>query len=142
MIQIDSFGIIPLRKKEDKSWEVLLVLHKIGNHWGFPKGRAEKGETPFQAAGRELREETGLTVKELLCEEPFVEKYHFRNASDSVLKTVCYFAAEVEGDLCMQEEEIRDTRWAGLKEALSLLTFKEAQNLCRQVISKLDRLRN
>lgn len=32
-------------------------------HWSFPGGHIEKGETPFKAAKRELKEETNLDGK-------------------------------------------------------------------------------
>lgn len=137
MIIIDSFGIIPL-KQEQGRWKVLLILHRQGNHWAFPKGRAEPNEDPYQSAVRELKEETGLDVAEVLKKEPFIEKYQFRKKTEAVVKTVHYFVARVSGELILQEEEIRDAKWVDLSEATEHLTFKEAKNICKQVIAHLQ----
>ena len=41
----------------------LLLCHVTGqHHWDLPKGGPNEGETPLQAALRETREETGLTL--------------------------------------------------------------------------------
>lgn len=48
--------------------KVLLVKRRISEgtlSWQFPAGAIEPGETPSQAAVRETREETGLTVAPL-----------------------------------------------------------------------------
>lgn len=42
--------------------EVLLILHPLWGVWQFPGGHVEEGETPDEAAVREVLEETGLTV--------------------------------------------------------------------------------
>lgn len=52
-----SAGIIIVRRVEG-GWRYLLL--RAYAHWDFPKGEVEKGETPFEAAVREVREETGL----------------------------------------------------------------------------------
>ena len=119
-------------------WRVLLILHREGNHWGFPKGRADTQETPLQSAKRELKEETGLDVIKLLSEQPLVEKYQFRRKREMVIKTVQYFPALVQGELQIQEEEIRDAKWLKMSEALEQLSFKEA----RHILSECMRLLN
>lgn len=50
-----------------KSGRVLLVRRRVKEgclSWQFPAGAVEQGESPGQAAVREAREETGLTVVE------------------------------------------------------------------------------
>ena len=37
-----------------------VLLLRAFNHWDFPKGLLESGETPLEAAVREVREETGI----------------------------------------------------------------------------------
>ena len=118
----EAFGIIPL--KEGKT---LLVKHQKG-HWAFPKGHPEAGEKPIETAERELLEETGLEVTELLGRR-FEEHYSF----DDTEKTVTYFLAHVKGKLKLQDKEIAEARWLTFDEALELATFDE----CKRLIQSL-----
>src|SRR5579859_1537254 len=43
--------------------EVLLIQREDFEVWGLPSGEIESGETPAQAAVREVYEETGLRVR-------------------------------------------------------------------------------
>ncbi|PWU15015.1 MAG: hypothetical protein C5B45_03315 [Chlamydiae bacterium] len=130
---ITSFGIIPFRKLQEK-WQVLLVQHLNGQHWGFPKGRAEKTETAQEAAIRELKEETGLHVEQFLSLEPFIESYYDRDKA----KTVSYFPASVTGTLKCQPEEILQARWFDLDEGIKQISFPESQNAFMQARKYLD----
>jgi NADH pyrophosphatase NudC (nudix superfamily) len=56
---------------------------------------------------------------------------------ENVVKTVHYYAARVSGEMHLQENEIRDAKWVDLTQATQFLTFKEAQNICQQVINHL-----
>ena len=50
----------------DDQGRVLLLCHRLwppGRQWGFPTGYAIKGERHEDTIAREVREETGLTVK-------------------------------------------------------------------------------
>lgn len=137
MISIESFGIVPFRKEEG-TWKVLIILHREGNHWGFPKGKANPSETPLQSAIRELKEETALIVTEVLRNEPMTERYQFRRKKQLIVKTVQYFPALVEGDLGLQEEEIRDAKWLTIPEALGQLTFREARHILQDFVRYLN----
>jgi bis(5'-nucleosidyl)-tetraphosphatase len=127
-------GVIPLRC-EAGEWQVLLIQHRYGAHWSFPKGHQNRGETAWQTAQRELTEETGLYIDRLLTMTPFCEQYTI--AATAQLKTVDYFAALVVGNLITQESEIIASCWLPLQQALDRLTFPEGKRLLSQVIGHL-----
>ena len=131
-----SFGIIPFSKL-DTEWKVFVILHKKGNHWGFPKGHAEGYETPKDAATRELKEETGLEVDEFLLAAPLSEHYTFYRDRQKVIKTATYFPALVSGTPTLQEKEIREGRWLSFEMAMKTLTFSEGRALLNQVLHEL-----
>lgn len=132
----ESFGVIPLRKI-DGGWEVFLIQHNRGHYWGFPKGHAEEGESPLEAALRELKEETNLDLVSTLREEPFVEHYQFSVRGDRISKKVAYFAAIVTGVVILQSKEIQDGMWVPFPEAIDKITHVEGKSILSQVSSLL-----
>ncbi len=131
-----SYGIVPFRNIH-KGWEVLLIQHRKDHYWGFPKGHLEKGEEMLDGAARELFEETNLTVDRLLCETAFVEHYQFEIGGQVVEKTVTYFAACVSGDIKVQDAEILQARWCPVTDAYNIITYDEAKNLFKTVLTKI-----
>ena len=132
----ESYGILPFRHEEG-TWRVLLILHRHGNHWGFPKGKADAEEHPKESAMRELKEETGLNVASFLSQNPLEERYEFARRGARVSKIVHYFPAKVEGSLSLQTDEVRAAKWATLVEALEQLTFDETKKLCKEAFNRL-----
>lgn len=126
-----AFGVIPLRKEQGK-WEVLLVQHDAG-HWAFPKGRVEKEETPLETAFRELFEETGLKVIDLIDPHPLYENYTFQRNNTKIHKTVGYFLAIVEGPVKIDEKELSDFLWLPFSQAEEKITFLEGKKLCLEL---------
>lgn len=53
-----SAGAVPVRIINSK-WEFLVL--RAYRYWDFPKGMVERDEDPWQAAVREVAEETGIT---------------------------------------------------------------------------------
>ncbi len=130
MIKDFSFGIIPL--KHDGEWRVLLICHKAGTFWSFPKGHADPGEEPYLAAKRELLEETGLSVEKLLSDLPIEEAYVFRGPKGLIHKTVSYYIAKVSGVLNLQPEEVEEAEWLSFEEAQKKLTLPQAKEVLRK----------
>ncbi len=134
-----SYGIVPLVKKNGEWFALIVKLHS-GKHWSFPKGHAEQGETPLQAAQRELHEETGLTVTKLLSEQILRESYFFRRSEQLISKDVDYFLAEVEGEVLLQPEEIAEYQWVPLEKLVGTLTYPQARSVAENVIKIIEKI--
>ena len=129
MIREKSCGALVYRKKQDRL-ELLLIRHKNGGHWSFPKGHVETGETEPQTALREIKEETGLDVG--LCEGFRQSVEYF--PKPHVKKQVVYFLASPDGDdkVRRQEEEISENKGCLLDEADTMVTFKNDKHLINE----------
>lgn len=121
-----SYGVVPYQYVEGE-WRVLLIQHKGAKYWGFPKGHPEPGETPLEAASRELKEETNLRLTRLLSDIPLHESYDFFHQGQRISKTVLFFVAEVEGKLKLQEDEVSNGRWLSVAEACDLITYESGK---------------
>lgn len=123
-----SCGALVYRTKNNSS-ELLLIKHKFGGHWSFPKGHVEKGENEFQTALREVKEETGLDIA---LKDGFRESVMYF-PRPNIRKKVVYFLGEALTDeVHKQEEEISETMWMSLEEADSVVTFENDKNLIRR----------
>lgn len=127
----ESFGIIPISKKKNH-WEVLLLLHKNGNFWGFPKGHADSNEKGEDAAIRELKEETNLDASHFLQLQPLEDRYEFSKEGENISKTVYYYISEVSGTLIVQKHEILDAKWSPFQDAKNLATYEGTKILIDQ----------
>lgn len=62
-----------IRRDDDR---YLCVWNKRYGGWSFPGGKVEEGETPIQAAARELMEETGSSINNMAPFEQVFEGEH------------------------------------------------------------------
>ena len=99
--------------------EYLLAQHGR-QHWSFPKGHMEDGETEAQTALREIQEETGLHV---LLDTSFREVVRYSPKEGAIKDVVFFIAVPVSGTEHPQEGEIRQLGWFSYKEAQPLVTF-------------------
>ena len=120
-----SCGALVYRIKNGEP-ELLLLKHRFGGHWSFPKGHVEEGETETETALREVWEETGLHIALEKGFRQSVEYYPRPN----VRKQVVYFLGQADsGKARCQEEEISEIRWTPLKNAHREVTFRNDKNL-------------
>ena len=61
-MSVESFVRIVIQNEKG---ELLVIFEKKWNCWVFPGGKIEPGETPLEAAKREVFEETNLIIEDL-----------------------------------------------------------------------------
>lgn len=125
----------PVIKKDSERLEVLLIKDSYGR-WTWPKGHIESGETPEQAALREVSEETGL--KEIEIEKELGrQEYRFRLEGKLVFKTVHVFLLKASPgeSLNMQVSEVRDARWFTPEEASRKIEYEGSRALLEKGIA-------
>ncbi len=130
-----SCGALVYRYHGEKL-ELLLIRHRFGGHWSFPKGHVEAGESEEQTALREVREETGLEIQLLEGFRQSVEYF----PKPYIKKQVVYFLGRaVSNNIRRQEEEISELRWVDINEAQRMVTFANDKNLIEQAKERLNR---
>src|SRR3712207_1878473 len=89
----------------------------------LPKGHVDPGETPAQAALREVREETGVDA-ELVAQLGEV-RYWYQREGRKIPKLVTFFLfSYTAGDVADHDSEVEEARWVPLAEAARTLTYK------------------
>jgi 8-oxo-dGTP pyrophosphatase MutT (NUDIX family) len=111
--------------------EVLVVSAKEDrSHWIFPKGDVEAGESPAEAAEREVREEAGVDSRVVspAGDLEFAHRgRHFR---------VTYFLLELTRGV--GEGDGRAVTWRTIDDALEALTFEGTRRLLRAFRRKIE----
>jgi 8-oxo-dGTP pyrophosphatase MutT (NUDIX family) len=130
----------------DDEGRVLLLERHVVREEGLrheirlPKGHIDPGETPEQAALREVREESGYCDLEIVA--PLGElTVHYTHGGEDVTRREFYFLMRLRSDdnpgpLCADpasEEALFEVRWArGFDEALRLLTYEGEREFARR----------
>ena len=115
-----SAGVVVVHRLQDRCMCLLLRAY---DYWDFPKGLVEVGETSFEAASREVREETGLSHLDFSWgpayrdTEPYgrgkVARYYVAETRET------HVALPVSAELGRPEHH--EYRWLGFDEARFLV---------------------
>jgi 8-oxo-dGTP pyrophosphatase MutT (NUDIX family) len=121
--------------------QILLIATAGGERWQLPKGRIETGESPRQAAEREIREETGVLCRAL---EVVGEIEYLFRARDgrTIHKTVTYFLCCYLGGSVRDyaRGEVWAASWLPAHAAIGRLTFENERRLLRGAFARLAEL--
>lgn len=117
MERIDVAYALIYRTDEEK----VLMVKNVGSGWSLPGGAVEPLETLEEAAVRETREETGLTI-----EAGDIVAINEKIFSEKGVHTVFFtFNARIkDGDIAILDEtEISEIRWVDVHTANDLMPY-------------------
>jgi len=122
----DTIVIVPVRRAADGRKVVAL-----------PKGHIDPGETPVEAAAREVREEAGVEAEPV--EKLGDVRYWYQRSGKRIAKQVEFFLCEYRsGDPADHDSEVEVARWMPLAEAVRELSYKGEREMVERA---LDRVR-
>lgn len=121
--------------REEKGRLLVAVIHRARyNDWGWPKGKVDPGETLPETAVREIKEETGLSIK--LGVKLGEQNYKLSNGKD---KVVHYWAAKVtkpalKATKFKPSEEVAKVDWLTPEEAETLLSYDHDKEFLNKLV--------
>lgn len=97
-------------------------------HLGFPKGLIDEGETPEQAANRELKEEIGFGARNLIKLKTLTAAPSYFDSKMHIFLATDLYPEKLEGDE-PEPLEVVTWSWQKVSELLAREDFSEARSV-------------
>ena len=122
--------------------EVALIQPRDRDAWSLPKGLIEPGESPENAALREVREETGLLGD--IIERIDTIKYSYNARWEKppvrIFKIVTfYLLRSTGGDVSQHDREVDRVEWFPLDYAVANATYPQEREVLRKAKALIQR---
>ncbi|MCK9379080.1 MAG: NUDIX domain-containing protein [Candidatus Moranbacteria bacterium] len=134
-----SSGVVVFRRDGEKI--KYLLLQYRNNHWSFPKGHIEDGESLLETAKRETKEETGIDDLEIFPGFSRCIYFYYKATGQEkeerikagrkirILKKVNFFLGKTKKtDVVLSEEQV-DFAWFEFDEALERTTYPKDRSI-------------
>ena len=114
----------------------VLIMTGFGDSsiWVFPKGHIEKGESPEQAAKREVLEECGIVATPLAQIGITSFKQHGKDVVIQWFSGCAVRKQRVEICEGYAEEDFREIKWVSPEEALDILSFPDLKEVLKKAL--------
>jgi 8-oxo-dGTP pyrophosphatase MutT (NUDIX family) len=104
--------------------------------YALPKGHPSGGESPAEAAKREVREETGVEAE--LVEKLGDIQYWYVREGQRVRKVVSFFLFRYSsGSVADHDHEVEEALWIPLEDAPARLAYKGEREMAESALSRL-----
>ncbi len=133
-VEETSAGGVVLDLSADPPAVALIARHDRRSRllWSLPKGHVEEGETPEQAALREVFEETGLVGR--IVAPLGVIDFWFVVEDKRIHKTVHHYVIEaVGGELSDEDVEVEAVEWIPFHQVVRKLAYGDERRLVEKV---------
>jgi len=102
----------------------------------LPKGHVDPGETPPQAATREVREEAGVEAE--LVEKLGDVRYWYQRSGMRIAKVVSFYLFDYRaGDPADHDAEVEVARWVPLEQAARELSYRGEREMVRRALQRV-----
>lgn len=124
-------------RKIGNQLQVAIVSVGEPPRWQLPKGLVDKGETPEQAALREVREEAGIVARIDRLIDRVEYWYQSKHGGERIRyhKYVHFFLMWYEsGDVADHDHEVNESQWFAAGKAISLLAFRTERAIVEKAV--------
>ena len=133
-----SGGVILFRNPSARVGAEEFLLLDYGPYWDYAKGHVEAGEDDLAAARRELQEETGITLVDIVHDFRHELAYFFRSKRGLVRKNVVLFLGLTDSDRVTLSDEHVGYAWMPYAKAIERLHYATAKDALRAARAYLD----
>lgn len=137
----DYAGVVIFRRESGKIY--WLMIRDIFKFWTFVKGHREENETFEETAGREMKEEVGITGRVIsrLGQNSYPAT---TEQGENVWREVTFFLVETDQEKITLEEGggLTDAKWLAMEEVKSTKHYDDTNHIIEAAIEKINQLKN